>query len=181
MVERRSSAKPGPPLADAIVIRGRFPRAEMMHDAIERLMMSGFDRADLSVPNSPSPSAAVAADSGARPADTDADARQARTLHTSGAAAATALAAAGITIGTGGAAAPAVTAAVVAGAAAGGAAHAATRAADDAEQQRREADAAHGALILSVRALEPTRQSDAETILQAAGATAIEAVRHASR
>ena len=131
MVERTSTAQPGPPVGDAMILRGRFGSADKMEDAIEQLLVSGFDRADLSVPNSPSPSANIAPDSGARPADTDEDARQVRTLHSSGAATAAALAAAGITIGTGGAAAPAIAAAVAAGAAAGGATYAVSSAANE--------------------------------------------------
>ena len=180
MVDRASSVEPGPPVADVVMIRGIFPSADMVQDAIERLMVSGFDRADLSLPNSPSPSGSSAPDSGARPADTEEDARQARTLHTSGAAAAAALAAAGITIGTGGAAAPAVAAAIAAGAAAGGATYAVSTAANDAEQQHRDVDAAQGALTLSVRVPSAAKLSQADVIMRAAGATRTEAVRHAS-
>lgn len=145
----------------------------MMQDVIERLMVSGFDRAELSLPNSPSPSGSPAPDSGARPADTEEDARQARTPHTSGAAAAASLAAAGIAIGTGGAAPPAV----AAGAAAGGATYAASTAANDAEQQHRDIDAAQGMLILSVRAPAPAKLSQADAIMHGASATRIESVR----
>jgi hypothetical protein len=168
MVDRTSRAEPGPPVGDFVTIRGTFPSADMMQDAIER-----FDRADLSLPNSPSPSGSPAPDSGARPADTEEDAHQARTLHTSGAAAAASLAAAGITIGTGGAAAPAV----AAGAAAGGATYAASTAANDAEQQHRDIDAAQGMLILSVRAPAPAKLSQADAIMHGASATRIESVR----
>lgn len=180
MVEQTPSVHPGPPVGDVVLMRGSFASAEQMHEAIEHLLVSGFDRADLSVPNSPSPSAAAAPDSGARPADTEEDARQARTLHTSGVATVAALAAAGITIGTGGAAAPAIAAAVAAGAAAGGATYAVSSAANESEQEHREIDAAHGALFLSVRAPGPAKQADAEAIMRAAGATRIEAVRHAT-
>jgi hypothetical protein len=180
MADRTSSAERGPPIADVVTIRGTFPSADMVQDAIERLMVSGFDRADLSLPNSPSPSGSAAPDSGARPADTEQDARQARTLHTSGVAAAAALAAAGITIGTGGAMAPAVAAAVAAGAAAGGATYAASTAANDAEQQHRDVDAAQGVLTLSVRVPSPAKLARADAIMRAAGATRMAAVRDAS-
>ena len=73
------------------------------------------------------------------PADTEDDARQARTLHTSTAAAIAALAGAGMTVATGGAAAPAVAAAVAAGAAAGGATYAVSSAANDQEQAELDA------------------------------------------
>lgn len=180
MVDRTTSVKPGPRVADVVTMRGTFPSAEMMQNAIERLMVSGFDRADLSVPNALSTSGASARDSGARSARTEEDARQARTLHTSGAAAVAALAAAGMTIGTGGAIAPAVVAAAAAGAAAGGATYAARTAANNAEQKHRDVDAAQGALVLSVRAPASAKRSQAEVIMHAAGATRIEAVRYAS-
>ncbi len=179
MVDKTSSVEPGTPVADVATTCGTFPSADLVQNAIECLMVSGFDRADLSLPNSPSASGGPTPDSGARPADTEAHARQARTLHTSGAATAAALAAAGITIGTGGAAAPAA-AAVAAGAAAGGATYAASTAANDAEQQHRDADAAQGVLALSVRVASPAKLSQADAIMRAAGATRIEAIRHAS-
>jgi hypothetical protein len=180
MVDNTSTAERGPSVGDAVLVRGRFASADRMQEAIERLLVSGFDRADLSVPNSPLPSATVAPDSGARPADTEDDARQVRTLHTSGAAAVAALAAAGIMIGTGGAAAPAVAVAVLAGSAAGGAAFAVSSAANDSEQEHRDVDAAHGMLFLSVRVPVAGKRSEAESVLRAAGATGIEVVRHAS-
>lgn len=49
MVDRTSSVEPGPPVADIVSIRGTFARADVMQDAVESLMVSGFDRADLSV------------------------------------------------------------------------------------------------------------------------------------
>jgi hypothetical protein len=107
--------------------------------------------------------------------DTEEDARQARTLHTSGAAAAAALAAAGVVIGTGGAAVPAVAAAVVGGGLAGGAAYALSSVANEDEQLDRESKAASGTLILSVRAMTAAKRDEAAAILRDNGATAVEA------
>lgn len=163
------TAHPGPMVAETHEVRGTFARPEHMQEAITRLAHCGFDRADMSVPEIGS-SVSGSPDFGARSADTEEDARQARTLHTSGAAAVAALAAAGITIGTGGAAAPAMAAAVIAGAAAGGATYAASSAANDAEQQDREVKAALGALVLEVRAPMPARRAEAAAILRATGA-----------
>ena len=106
--------------------------------------------------------------------DTEEDARQARTLHTSGAAAAAGMAAAGVVIATGGAAAPAVAAAVVGGGLAGGIAYALTSVSNEDEQIDREQKAAHGALILSVRAPNAEKRAEAESILRAAGGTDLE-------
>lgn len=142
-----------------------------MQEAIKRLTASGFDRADLSVPEAAPPVTRSTPESGAMPADTEDDARQARTLHTSTAAAAAALAGAGITVATGGAAAPAVAAAVAAGAAAGGATFAVSSAANDQEQAELDVRAATGRLMLSVRAPTAAKRSEAEAILRGSGAT----------
>ena len=109
-------------------------------------------------------------ESGALPADTEDDARQARTLHSSTAGAVAALAAAGVTVATGGAAAPAVAAALAAGVVAGGATYAVSTAANDQEQTELNARAAMGRLILSVRAPTAAKRAEAEAILHDTGA-----------
>ena len=101
-------------------------------------------------------------------------------MHTSGVASVAALAAAGITIATGGAAAPAFGAALGAGAAAGGATYAVTRHLDDEEQQDRDAKAAGGQLLLSVRVLDAARRSEAEGILRDAGALEVQGAQPAT-
>ena len=53
-----------------------------MHNAVEQLALSGFDRADLSLPDVVPPADRATPEAGAKPADTEEDARQARTLHT---------------------------------------------------------------------------------------------------
>lgn len=141
-----------------------------MQDAIGKLNLSGFDRADLSLPTDDSAAAAVAP----APASTEEDARQLRTLGASTAASVGAIAAAGITVATGGAAIPVIAAAVLAGGAAGGAAFAAQGAVNTATQEGREQQAAAGTLILAIRAATPGKRADAEAILRAAGATHIE-------
>src|SRR5690349_24167784 len=104
-------------------VRARFRNAEAMDRAVAALEMSGFDRADLSLPQaSPSP-AEDTPEAGARPVDSEEDARQARTLHTSAAASLAGMAAAGVVIATGGAAAPAVAAAAAGAGLAGGLAY----------------------------------------------------------
>jgi hypothetical protein len=86
------------------------------------------------------------------------------------------LAAAGITIATGGAAAPAIAAAAVAGGAAGGSVFGVHELANKVEQTDRDDKAASGSLILSVRTPSEAQRSEAESILRGAGATSIEAV-----
>jgi hypothetical protein len=105
----------GPPIGALHEVRATFRDPEAMQNAVSQLEMSGFDRADLSLPEVSPPAERASPESGATEVDTEEDARQTRTLHTSGAAAVVRLAAAGIVVATGGAAAPAVAAAVVGG------------------------------------------------------------------
>lgn len=168
--------KTGPAIGDVHEVRASFADPSALQEAVEKLEMSGFDRADLSLPDLLPPAGHTSPEFGAKPADTDEDARQARTLHTSGFAAAAALAAAGVVIGTGGAAAPAVAAAVVGGGLAGGAAYAISSVANENEQEDRERKAASGTLVLSVRAMTSVKRDAAEAILRAAGATDVEFV-----
>jgi hypothetical protein len=159
-------------MAELQQLRATFTDAQRMQDAVGKLSMSGFDRADISLPSASGASDTLAGES--RPASTEEDARQARTLGASLAGTAAALAAAGVTIASGGAAAPAVAAAVAAGGAAGGTTFAVHGAANKAEQQDRDTRAEAGDLILTVRAKTPEKQSEAEAILRAAGATSVE-------
>ena len=91
-------------------VRARFRDPDAMECAIEQLEVSGFNRADLSLPEAQPPRERATPEYGAKAPSDDTDARQARTLHTSGAAAVAGMAAAGVVIATGGAAAPAVAA-----------------------------------------------------------------------
>ena len=123
-------------------VRATFDDPDEMQDAVARLEMSGFDRADLSLPEAMPPAERATPEAGARPVDSEEDARQTRTLHTGGAAAAVGLAAAGVVIASGGAAAPAVAAALVGAGVAGGIAYAATTVSNEDEQVDREHKAA---------------------------------------
>jgi hypothetical protein len=152
-------------------VRANFSDSDKMQDAISRLTMAGFDRADLSLPEAHPPIERSTPESGAEAADTDEDARQARTLHTSTGAAVAAMAAAGITAATGGAALPVAAAAVVAGSLVGGGIFAASSAANDAEQHERDNRAESGTLILAVRATTREMRDKAEALLRAAGGT----------
>lgn len=173
MTSDMHTAERGPEIGALHEVRGTFNSAEQMQAAIQQLSVSGFDRADLSVPEAAPPAARSTPESGALEADTEDDARQARTMHTSTAATMAALAAAGVTVATGGAAAPAVAAAVAAGAAVGGATYAVSSAANQQEQTELDTRAALGSLILAVRAPTATKRSTAEGILRGAGATDI--------
>jgi hypothetical protein len=155
-------------------VRATFASSDQMQDAVSKLSLSGFDRADLSLPSPGLVHGSETPESGTKTASTDTDAQQVRTLGASTAAAVTAVAAAGIAVATGGAAVPAMAAAVIAGGAAGGSVFAIHGAADNTEQKDRDARAASGDLVLAVRVLTDARQSEAEAILRAAGATAVE-------
>ena len=159
-------------------VRATFADPDKMQQAVSKLTLSGFDRADLSLPSSQDHSLDEASpEAAAKPVSTDSDARQARTLGSSTAGTVAALAAVGVTIATGGAALPAVAAAVLAGGAAGGATYAATGAFAGAEQSDREAQAADGGLVLSVRTVTAAKVEAAVAILRAAGATNVETLQ----
>lgn len=162
-----------PVIGELHEVRATFADADAMQNAVAQLEISGFDRADLSLAET-YPAGEVTPETGSKPVDTEADARQARTLHTSGAAAAVGLAAAGVVIATGGAAAPAVAAAVVGGGLAGGAVYAVSSAANEGEQQDRDLKAATGQLVLAVRTPTTAKRAEAETILRRAGAVDLE-------
>jgi hypothetical protein len=163
--------KEGPPIGVLHEVRATFASPDAMQAAVSGLEMSGFDRADLSLPEiiaNPTP------ETGARPVDTEPDARQARTLHVSGAAAVVALAAAGIAIASGGTIAVAIVAAVLGGLLAGGIAYLLSTASNEGEQMDREWRAATGTLILAVRAPSAAKRQEAEAILLSAGGSKIE-------
>jgi hypothetical protein len=157
-------------------VRGIFPSDAALQEAIAQLTLAGFDRADLSLPHAtPWPEDATP-EQGADEPTTEVDAQQARTLHTSGAAAVGALLAAGVTVATGGVAAAAAGAAVGAGAAAGAVAAALSRGDDSSQHEKREKAAAAGELILSVRTPNAAKEGEAEAIMRAAKATRVDTV-----
>jgi hypothetical protein len=85
----------GPAIGALHEVRATFDDPDAMQEAVARLEMSGFDRADLSLPEAVPPAERATPEAGARPVDTEEDARQTRTLNTGGAAAAVGMAAAG--------------------------------------------------------------------------------------
>jgi hypothetical protein len=176
MMSQATDGHKGPEIGALHEVRARFRDPDAMERAIEQLQVSGFNRADLSLPEAQPPLARATPEYGAKAPLDETAARQARTLHTSGAAAAVGMAAAGGVIATGGAAAPAVAAALVGGALAGGAAYALISAGNSSEQEDRERKAATGTLILSVHAKSEEKRGEAAAILLAAGGTDVEEV-----
>jgi outer membrane lipoprotein SlyB len=161
------------PIESLHEVRARFSDADAMERAVASLEMSGFDRADLSLPEVAPSRAEDTPEAGARPVDTEADVRQARTLQTSAAASLAGMAAAGVVIATGGAAAPAVAAAAAGAALAGSAAYGLSSAANRGEEVDRVQRAASGELILSVRAANAAKREQAKAILQEAGGSEV--------
>jgi hypothetical protein len=155
-------------------VRATFADAGQMQDAVSRLSLSGFDRSDISIVTPELARGETTSEADAKPASTEEDARQARTLGASTAATVAALAAVGVTVATGGAAAPAIAAAVVAGGAAGGSVFAVQRSVSQSEQHDRDAQAEAGDLILAVRAVTDPKRSEAVGIMKAVGATKVE-------
>ncbi len=161
--------KEGPAIGTLHEVRATFRDPAAMQDAVTRLETSGFDRADLSLPEAMPPVERATPETGAKPVDTEPDARQARTLHVSGFAAAAAIAAAAVVIGLGGGLGWTIAAVMVVGLIVGGIVHWISSAANQSEQLDRERKAASGTLILSVRAPTPEKRGEAEAILRAAG------------
>jgi hypothetical protein len=169
-----SVPKEGPAIGPLHEVRATFSDPGAMQEAVSRLERAGFDRADLSLPDVAAPFQRATPEAGAKPADTESDARQARTLHVSGAASAMALAAAAVVIGTGGSILWAVVAAVGGAAIVGGIAYLLSSVANQSEQEDRERKAATGTLVLEVRAPTSAKRSEAQMILQACGGGRVE-------
>jgi hypothetical protein len=113
--------KPGPVIGAIHEVRATFSSPEAMQDGVDRLELPGFDRADLSLPEVTPSADEATLESGVKVADPEADARQARTLHTSGAGTVALWPPRDPMIATGGGAAPAVPVAAVGAGAVGGA------------------------------------------------------------
>ena len=175
------SSKPGPSLPEAVQeVQGVFPSDAALQDAVAKLTLAGFDRADLSLPATAPTAGEATPDMGAAPPTTDTDLRQARTMGTSMAGTIGAFAAAGATIATGGAAGVAIAAAAAVGAGSALAAKAAGDAAIRVEGNAREDAAKAGQLVLAVHAATAERRGVAEEIMRAAGASNVAAIERAS-
>lgn len=151
-------------------VQAVFDSDETMQDGIAKLQLAGFHRSEISLPiASPTPEMATPEQGAANPV-TNEDEAQLRTMQAGMAGAAGAIAAAGITIATGGAAALALAAAAAVGAATGGLAHTAAHAVDDVRHEERDEQAAKGDLVLSVVAKDAASQQAAIEALRNAGA-----------
>ncbi len=170
--------KSGPALSEEVQeLQAYFPNDATLQDAMGRLTLLGFDRADLSLPDMHS---AEATPDQADAATSDIDSKQVRTMASgiTGTAAGMAVAA---TLATGGLAAPLVAAG--AGLSALGVAAATTGvgvAADQAGSSERDRLGAEGKLILAVRIRTQEQTRNATEALNGAGATKVASITRAS-
>jgi hypothetical protein len=169
--------KPGPLIGTEVhEVQAVFGSDAALQDAMGRLASAGFDHADFSLPIArPEPGEATPEQGAGSPFSED-DNQSMRTMHTSMAGAVGALAAAGATVMTGGAAGVALAAAAAAGTGAGLLAHSASAASDTAQHEAREQAAARDELVLSVRTPDLERRRRAEAVLREAGAIRVEPV-----
>jgi hypothetical protein len=173
-MSEQTSSKPGPTLNESVEeVQGIFPSDAAMQDAIAKLTLAGFDRADFSLPTTRPAASEATPNQGAADPMTDVDMRQARTMGTSIAATVGALAAAGATIATGGAAGAVIAVAAAVGAGSGYAASTIGTAAKDSQEADRNAAARAGELVLAVHAATAEKQASASHIMQASGASTV--------
>jgi len=166
------STKQGPALAASVAeVQGAFPNDETMQDALSQLTLAGYDRADFSLPDEQQAQAANTPTEGAENPTDDTDKAQLRTLGTSMAGYAGAVAAAGAILATGGAAALAIGGAAAIGAGTAAAANATGQAADQAGVDKRNQRGEAGTLILAVRTTTQAQADQVIGIMQQAGAT----------
>ncbi|MCO6417592.1 hypothetical protein JYK14_15690 [Siccirubricoccus sp. KC 17139] len=150
---------------------GEFHDSKQLDEALSRLEGSAFQRADLSV-RVPGREDRRTESERETPVRED-DARNLRTLGTSTAAAAVGMAAAGLVVGTGGAALPAVAAAAAAGGATLAAGEAAGQgAAPGGHAPQHHATDQHGS-ILMVHTASAEKAAKAEEVLRACGAARV--------
>lgn len=172
----QGAGKVGPALKDTVQeVQGYFPNDAALQDALGRLTLAGYDRADFSLPEE-QPERQAMPDSGAENPTDDIDKAQVRTMSTGMMGFAGAAAAAGVTIATGGAAALAAGVAAAAAAGAGAATSAVSHAADQAAVDERNRRGAAGTLILAVRTRTPEAVQQVSALLREAGAGRVEAV-----
>ena len=177
-----SGAKAGPEHQDTVhEVQGVFPDDATMQGALSQLTLAGYDRADFSLPEEQDANGVATPNESAEPATDDADKRQLRTMGTSMAGYAGAVAVAGATLATGGAAGLAVAAAAAVGAGTGAMANAAGQAADNAQVEARNQRGREGRLILAVRTTTPEQASQVTRLMQQAGALKTEAVTRADQ
>ena len=172
-----TAGKAGPTLQQTVSeVQGRFPTDDAMQDALGRLTIAGYDRADFSLPDDQADTASSTPTEGAENPIDHIDQVQMRTMGTGMAGYAGAVAAAGATLATGGAAAVAIAAAAAVGAGSALVANAAGHTADKLAIDERNRKGAEGRLILAVRTRSEAQVAEVTNLMQQSGATAVEAI-----
>jgi hypothetical protein len=168
------TTKAAPAMAATVEeVQGIFPSNATLQDAVGRLRLMGFDQADLSLPTvQPRAGEATPNQGAAGPLGED-DTRLMRTMGTSMAGTIGALAAAGSTIATGGAAAVAIAAAATLGAGSALVVNAVGTAATHGQEESRDEAALAGELVLAVHAPTAEKKAEAKQIMRDAGATLV--------
>ena len=157
-------------------VQGCFPNDATMQAALGELTLVGYDRADFSLPEE---HAAVSSGTPMEGADNPTDSTdkaQLRTLGTGMAGYLGAVAVAGATIATGGAAGLAIAAAAAVGVGGAAAAEVVGQAADKAQVASRDQQGAEGKLILAVRVRTPEQADQVVELMRKSGATNVEPV-----
>ncbi|RZK96740.1 MAG: hypothetical protein EOO66_05660 [Methylobacterium sp.] len=169
-----------PGLSDEVQeIQANFPNDAALQEAINKLEHVGFDRADLSLPDTEAP---VDTPDSAEAATDHIDRGQLRTMASGMAGTAAGFAAAGALLATSVVAAP--VAAAIGGASAIGtvlATSGTSNAVDAAASAARDKLGAEDKLILAVRIRSTELKDKAEAVLREAGATALKAIVDASQ
>ena len=165
-------SKEGPSLAASVTeVQGTFPNDAALQEAVSGLTLVGYDRADFSMPEDraavPTPT-----ESAGNPTD-HIDMAQLRTMGTSMAGYAGAVATAGAVIATGGAAALAIGGAALVGAGTAAAANASGQAADQAGVDDRNQKGAEGTLVLAVRVTSKEQAEQVMGIMQQSQASKV--------
>src|SRR4051812_18964587 len=168
------AGKAGPGLQDDVQeVQGRFPDDATLQDALSRLTLAGYDRADFSLPEEQPAGSPTTPNEGQNAATDDIDKTQLRTLGSGMAGFAGASAVAGATIATGGAAGLATLAAAAVGLGAAAAATGIGKAVDQADVDARNRRGAFGKLILAVRTRSGEQAGQVSEIMRQAGATEV--------
>lgn len=157
-------------------VQGFFPNDATLQVALGELTLVGYDRADFSLPEE---NAAVSSGTPTEGADNPTDSTdkaQLRTLGTGMAGYLGAVAVAGATIATGGAAGLAIAAAAAVGVGGAAAAEVVGQAADKAQIAARDRQGADGKLILAVRIRTPEQGDQVADLMSKAGAMNVEQV-----
>ena len=176
------TAKEGPALSATVQeVQGWFPSNAAIQGAIGALSLARYDRSDFSVPEEAAfanPQGATVSDLSEAP-QTPIDHQQIRTMNTGMATYAGATIAAGLVLGTGGAAAPAVIAAAAAGLGAAGVSTGIGAAADQAQVAEYDRRGAAGTLVLAVHVEDQAQAGEVVRLMRENGATETKVVTRA--